>query len=63
MALKRCEIMTEQYMARAHVMIWHGTYTITIPVRIARDMQLQKGDPVQFTISKIHEGKIPEAPE
>lgn len=39
-------------------MIWHGTYTITIPVKIARDMQLQKGDTVQFNMQKIPEGKV-----
>ena len=48
----------ETWAARAHVMIWHGTHTVTIPVQIAREMALKRGDAVDITITKAHEGKI-----
>lgn len=48
--------MEDTYTARTHVMTWHGTFTVTIPIRIAREMRLKKGDALELQIKRLHEG-------
>lgn len=41
-------------------MVWHNTHMVTIPIDIARDMEIAKGDMVEMTIAKIPYGRVHE---
>lgn len=49
-----------EYLCRSHVRRIRSSYVVTVPVLIAKDMDLKGGDAVQIRIRKIDEGFISE---